>query len=122
MSKKKNLPDTKPAKEGLAEGAQTILIVDDDLDLLDYVAECLEPVGARVLRAADGKEALEICMSEKVDLIISDITMPNVDGLEFVGMLRDRNDDRGKIVAVTRIMKRSAKPGNWAHSVTWKSW
>ena len=70
----------------------TILIVDDDLDLLDYVAECLEPVGAYLLRASNGKDALEICMREKIDLIISDITMPEVDGLEFVGMLRDRND------------------------------
>jgi DNA-binding NtrC family response regulator len=70
----------------------TILIVDDDLDLLEYVAECLEPVGGQVMRASNGKEALEICMREKVDLIISDISMPEVDGLEFVGMLRDRND------------------------------
>ena len=42
--------------------------------------------------ASNGREALEISVREKVDLIISDISMPEVDGLELVGMLRDRND------------------------------
>ena len=70
----------------------TILIVDDYLPLLRNMAFLLEMTGFDVLTATDGQRALEVLETHCVDLVISDIDMPTLDGY---GLLRTlRNDVR----------------------------
>lgn len=64
--------------------SQTILIVDDDLELRRLVQAYLAQEGFRVVTAANGREALFVGREEKPDLIILDLMMPEMGGLDFV--------------------------------------
>jgi two-component system phosphate regulon response regulator PhoB len=65
-----------------------ILIVEDDGDLLEVLRFVLEDEGYRVSTAKGGAEALEIAKSEELSLILLDVTMPDIDGLEVAKRLR----------------------------------
>lgn len=68
---------------------QKILIVDDEKDILDLLEYNLAREGYTVLRASDGEEALTIIRSNQVDLILLDIMMPRLDGIETCRRLRE---------------------------------
>ena len=68
---------------------EKILIVEDDLELLRLVQTVLKKEGYDVATAEDGLQAMRYLEKEYVDLIISDIMMPNVDGYELVSNLRN---------------------------------
>ena len=65
-----------------------ILIVEDDKELSQLFQKVLEKNGYQVKSASDGAQALEILDKEYIDLIISDIMMPVMDGYELVSELR----------------------------------
>ena len=67
----------------------TILLVDDEDLLREGVREILELSDYQVIEARDGEEALELFAVNNVDLVISDIIMPNMDGVDFVSRLRE---------------------------------
>ena len=62
----------------------TVLVVEDKEMLLRLLTDYLRSAGYEVLSARNGREALELLDGRNVDLIISDMRMPEVDGLEFV--------------------------------------
>lgn len=62
---------------------KTILVVDDELPIVEMAATVLEEEGYRVLTAAHGKEALACLAQNKVDLVLSDMMMPVMDGREL---------------------------------------
>ena len=64
--------------------AKTILIVDDSTSLRQVVAMTLSGAGFDVLEAGDGKIALSKLDGRKIHLVISDVNMPNMDGITFV--------------------------------------
>ncbi|MGE0859846.1 MAG: response regulator [Gammaproteobacteria bacterium] len=64
--------------------AKTIMIVDDSASLRQVVAIALKGAGYEVLEACDGKDALAKLAGQKINLIISDVNMPNMDGISFV--------------------------------------
>ena len=64
-----------------------ILLVDDDEGLRDLYREELEEEGYEVLAASNGKEALQELEKEKPDLIVLDIVMPKMDGMEALGRI-----------------------------------
>ena len=66
-----------------------ILIVEDDTELRQLFQKVLTKHGYSVLGAGDGSEALSVLDREYVDLIISDIMMPEMDGYELVRVLRE---------------------------------
>ena len=65
-----------------------ILVVDDDRELLFLIRVALEREGYRVIEAADGKTGLELTFSEKPDLIVLDVDMPALNGLDVCKELR----------------------------------
>ena len=65
-----------------------ILVVDDSLDSLEMLNVLLRSEGAQVTKAASGDEALNLAQSQDFDLIISDISMPEMDGYELLTRLR----------------------------------
>jgi two-component system chemotaxis response regulator CheY len=67
---------------------KTILTVDDSLSVRKFMSLALKAGGYRVISAVDGMDALEILPNEKVDLVITDLNMPNVDGFELVRTIR----------------------------------
>ena len=64
--------------------AKTILIVDDSASLRQVVAIALTGAGYDVIEGCDGKDALTKLNGQKIHLIISDVNMPNMDGISFV--------------------------------------
>lgn len=67
---------------------ERILIVEDNPQNMKVVMMALRPHGYTLLQATDGEEALEIAVGEKPDLIIMDIQLPKVSGLEVTRRLR----------------------------------
>ncbi|MEM7367136.1 MAG: response regulator [Bacteroidota bacterium] len=65
-----------------------ILIVDDEEDILELLTYNFESEGYQVLQALDGEQAIELARSEPPDLILLDIMMPTMDGLEACKILR----------------------------------
>jgi two-component system alkaline phosphatase synthesis response regulator PhoP len=70
----------------------TILIVDDESNLTDLVRGYLEREGFSVLTAADGPTALEMARSHRPDLIVLDVMLPGLDGVEVCRRLRQFSD------------------------------
>ncbi len=64
--------------------AKTILIVDDSFSMRQTVGIALKSAGYEVVEACDGKDALTKLDGRKYNLIISDVNMPNMDGISFV--------------------------------------
>ena len=75
--------------------AATILIADDEDYIVDLVAILFEEEGYRVLRARDGGEALALAERERPDLVVSDVMMPHLTGLELARRLRERQNGYG---------------------------
>lgn len=68
--------------------SKTILIVDDSASLRQVVAIALQKEGYEVLQAGDGKEGLGVLDGRKINLIISDVNMPNMDGISMVKQIK----------------------------------
>jgi|APSaa5957512576_1039674.scaffolds.fasta_scaffold116396_1 CheY-like chemotaxis protein len=68
----------------------TILVVDDHEEIREALAEILEEEGHEILQAADGLLALEVIASSKPDVVLLDIAMPGMDGLETLRRLKDQ--------------------------------
>jgi len=66
----------------------TILIVDDTASMRQMISFTLHSVGHEVIQASDGQEALKVLEGKKVDLVIADINMPNMDGITLLKSLR----------------------------------
>ncbi len=64
------------------------LTVDDSKTMRDMVSFTLKGAGFDVLEAEDGQNALSVLGGDKVDVIITDLNMPNMNGLELIGKLR----------------------------------
>jgi len=77
--------------EKVGDLVQRILVVDDEADFLHLVKEALSAFA--VVEAADGKEALGMVKNEKLDLVITDIRMPNMDGFGLLTNLRSQFPD-----------------------------
>lgn len=67
----------------------TILAVDDSVSMRQLVAATLEDAGFDVVQAVDGKDALSKAPGSKVDLVLTDVNMPNMDGIELIRHLRE---------------------------------
>ena len=65
-----------------------ILLVEDEERYREHIARVLTKAGYEVLQAADGLEALSTLEKSKIDLVISDILMPNLNGYALVARLR----------------------------------
>jgi DNA-binding response OmpR family regulator len=76
------------APPGAARMAHKILVVEDEPDLLDLVVYNLKKEGFKPVRAETGEKALELARDERPDLILLDLMMPGLDGLEVCRRLR----------------------------------
>lgn len=81
--------------------AKKILIVDDEEDLCSVLAWDFEDEGFEVFKAFNGNSALEILKDNTVDILISDIKMPNGDGIFLLEEMKNRNISVEKIFLMT---------------------
>ena len=66
----------------------TILAVDDSASMRQMVVFTLKGAGYDVVEAADGVQALQMAKSKKVDMVLTDVNMPNMDGITLIRQLR----------------------------------
>lgn len=88
--------------------ANTVLVVDDEKEMRDLIGSQLEQLSLNYIEAADGSSALEIIQKSDVDLIISDVKMPIMDGLEMLEQLRKRQYHQPVIILTGEGSKESA--------------
>lgn len=77
------------ARSGTTPPRRRILLVDDEQSIREVVGQCLELEGYVVLQAADGLEALRLVAAYPPDLVILDVMLPGIDGLEVCRRLRN---------------------------------
>lgn len=78
--------------EQQATEPRTVLLVDDDEDMRLYLRTCLRSTSTpfeRVIEAADGLEALRLIRSETIELVITDVGLPGLDGRRLTRAIRD---------------------------------
>ena len=81
--------------------AKTILLVDDDRDILVSLQSVLQAKGYRVITARDGLAGLELAASSRPDLVIVDMMMPKQSGFVVVDQLKSRGADCPKMIMMT---------------------
>lgn len=81
---------------------ETILLVDDDPDIVQLIKYNLSRAGYEVLTAYDGEEGIELARQNKTDLILLDVMMPKMDGIEVCELIReDASIDQPMIAFLT---------------------
>lgn len=78
-----------PAEASGTPMAPTVLCVDDEPNILSALRRSLRPEGVRVLTADSGAEALQVLQADKVDVIISDMRMPGMDGAQLLAQVNE---------------------------------
>jgi len=91
-----------------------ILLVDDDPDMLTIFQTLFESAGYVVIRGGSGKEAIEMAKKEQPDLIVLDIKMPEMDGVEVTDLLKGADVTRNiPIVYLSSLVRKNqAKDGH----------
>lgn len=74
--------------------AYKVLIVDDESDILDLLQYNLEREGYKVVKASDGEEAVRLAKKHRPDLVVLDIMMPKMDGIEVCRQIREEAELR----------------------------
>ena len=77
---------------------ERILIVDDEDQMRDLLAKVLEKNGYQVTTAPDGGSALALLEKESMDLVVTDVRMPGMDGMEALKAIKELNPDTGVII------------------------
>lgn len=83
-----------------------ILVVDDEPGILEYVKTILVPTGYKLLCASGGREALQVAEASehKIDMLLTDVNMPGMDGLELAEEFLRRYSDT-KIMIMSGYLK-----------------
>lgn len=70
----------------------TVLVCDDDKEIVEAIEIYLSQEGYRILKAYDGEQALKVLNEEKVDLLVIDVMMPRLDGIRATLKIREENN------------------------------
>ncbi|AKF07216.1 response regulator [Sandaracinus amylolyticus] len=85
----------------------TILVADDDIEILALVTRHLRRLDATILEASDGEEALKVARREKPDLVVLDVMMPGMSGWEVCRAIREDASLEGTgVIMLTGIGER----------------
>ena len=82
-----------------------ILVVDDDKMILEAITHYLSSEGHEVITASNGLQALEMAQSKRLDLIISDIMMPDLSGLSMLSMLKQFYFNKIPVIIISSLDK-----------------
>lgn len=93
-------------------GALTVLVVDDEVHIVDFLTLLLEEEGCNVLRAFNGLQAWEVSERCRPDVVISDVMMPGLTGVELARRIKAaHNGSSPRIVLMSAVREVSTEPG-----------
>lgn len=91
-------------------GARSILVVDDERAIVDFMRDLLEDEGYRVIEAFDGREALEVLRDDPPELVISDVVMPGATGYDVLRFAGSRpSESAPKVILMSANLSRSPR-------------
>jgi len=101
--------------------SKRVLTVDDSKTMRDMVAFTLKNAGYQVIEADDGANALSTLGNDRVDLVITDINMPNMDGITLVKKLRESPNHRSTpiLILTTEADDQKKSEGRAAGATGW---
>lgn len=82
-------------------GSVNILVVEDNDSLREVLFEFMVRTGQKVFTASNGKEALYVINSQKIDIVLSDIRMPIMDGVELLDAIKAKDGHQPKVLLAT---------------------
>jgi CheY-like chemotaxis protein len=80
-----------PTRQGDRDDRLLVLVAEDDFQFARFLCEVLEQLGYRTQVASDGEAALDLFSSSVPDIVLTDLVMPAVDGVELIVSIRRRN-------------------------------
>jgi DNA-binding response OmpR family regulator len=92
----------------MAQEKHNILVVDDNQDVRDLVVHILSADGFHVYAAVDGENALAILNSNKIDLVLLDVMMPGMSGLDVLNEIRNGSNKKVRDIPVMMITAKSS--------------
>jgi DNA-binding response OmpR family regulator len=87
--------------DSAAPKTATVLVVDDEPTIAEVVSRYLERAGYRTRIASDGVQAIEVAADLHPDLVVLDLMLPRIDGLEVMRRLREHERDRIAVILLT---------------------
>jgi DNA-binding response OmpR family regulator len=83
------------------DSARTVLVVDDEPTIVEVVGRYLDRAGYETYEAADGPQALQIAAEHRPDLVVLDVMLPGIDGIEVMRQLHERPGPRIAVILLT---------------------
>ena len=96
------MAETHPNLRGIA-----VLLVEDHLDSLDMLAEVLRTCGAEVLPVTNARDALELFKTKRCDVVVTDLGLPEDDGLWLLDQVRASERPHTPVIAMTGLVLES---------------
>ncbi|MBS1677825.1 MAG: response regulator transcription factor [Actinobacteria bacterium] len=93
-------PSAKPPSERL-ERTATVFVVDDEPTIVEIVGRYMERAGFETYTAADGYKALDLATEHRPDLVVLDVMLPGIDGIEVMERLQERPGPRIAVILLT---------------------
>lgn len=105
-----DLPSSSDPDEQIVEKQPLVLLVDDNKDNLWLIEKALEPLECKILTAANGEIALSLAQTHLPALVLLDIMLPDIDGIEVILQLKQNpQTQRIPIIAVTALAREEEK-------------
>ena len=86
----RELVDINKAEDTKGNSDKKVLVVDDDIEILQLMSRIIERSGYHVKSASDAEEALKLIMENQFNLVISDISLPGMSGIELYNKVRNK--------------------------------
>jgi two-component system response regulator ResD len=83
------------------DAVRTVLVVDDEPTIVEIVGRYMERAGYETYEAGDGPEALRLAAKHRPDLVVLDVMLPGIDGIEVMRQLQERPGPRTAVILLT---------------------
>ncbi len=103
--------EPEPPAQPVYSARPCVLLVDDDADVLTLTARALRPDGYEVISAGSGDEGLKLLRERRVDIVVSDFSMPGMNGAQFLARVRALYPDSLRLIVSGQTMNRAMQSG-----------
>ncbi|HEY5332621.1 MAG TPA: response regulator transcription factor [Solirubrobacterales bacterium] len=95
------MPSPSDKTSSRAAKTATVLVVDDEPTIVEIVGRYMERAGFETFTAADGYKALDVATEHRPDLVVLDVMLPGIDGIEVMERLQERSGPRIAVILLT---------------------